>query len=52
MPVALIFVLDLDGTLAETAGDLIGALNFILVGRSCPCRSPPRARCLAPAGGR
>jgi phosphoglycolate phosphatase-like HAD superfamily hydrolase len=23
-------VFDLDGTLAETAGDLIGALNFVL----------------------
>ena len=30
MPIAPTLVFDLDGTLAETAGDLIGTLNFVL----------------------
>ncbi|MFZ1963667.1 MAG: phosphoglycolate phosphatase, partial [Roseiarcus sp.] len=32
MPVAPTLVFDIDGTLADTAGDLIGALNVILAG--------------------
>ena len=46
-------VYDLDGTLADTAGDLMGALNFVLGARaSRRCRSRTPARCSAPAGGR
>ena len=54
MPVAPTLVFDLDGTLAETAGDLIGALNFVLAGegRRAGAGRRARARCSAPAGGR
>jgi len=47
---ALIF--DLDGTLAETAGDLIGALNFVLAGEGIAAVPVSAARSLLGAGGR
>ena len=46
-------VFDIDGTLAETAGDLIGALNVVLDGEGIgPFRSRRRVRCSARAGAR
>lgn len=47
---ALIF--DLDGTLAETAGDLIGALNFVLAREGVEDVPVAAARSLLGAGGR
>ena len=45
-------VFDLDGTLAETAGDLIGALNFVLAGEGIEAVPFSAARSLLGAGGR
>ncbi len=45
-------VFDLDGTLAETAGDLMGALNHVLVGDGLPPLPVGQARSLLGAGGR
>jgi phosphoglycolate phosphatase len=45
-------VLDLDGTLAETAGDLIGALNFVLAREGIEAVPVAAARSLLGAGGR
>ena len=45
-------VLDLDGTLAETAGDLIGALNFVLGREGIDPVPVEAARSLLGAGGR
>jgi phosphoglycolate phosphatase len=46
MPSPPVLVFDLDGTLAETAGDLMGTLNVILA------RWPARAACWARARAR
>ncbi len=48
----LVLVLDLDGTLAETAGDLIAALNFVLAGEGVDPVPVEAARSLLGAGGR
>lgn len=45
-------VLDLDGTLAETAGDLIGALNVVLASEGIEPVPVAAARSLLGAGGR
>ena len=45
-------VFDLDGTLAETAGDLIGALNFVLAREDIAPVPVSAARSLLGAGGR
>ena len=45
-------VFDLDGTLAETAGDLMGALNHVLTGDGLPPLPVADARNLLGAGGR
>ena len=45
-------VFDLDGTLAETAGDLMGALNHVLAGDGLPPLPVGDARSLLGAGGR
>ena len=45
-------VFDLDGTLAETAGDLMGALNHVLAGDGLPPLPVEEARNLLGAGGR
>jgi phosphoglycolate phosphatase len=45
-------ILDLDGTLAETAGDLIGALNFVLAREGVEDVPVAAARSLLGAGGR
>ena len=37
-----ILVFDLDGTLADTAPDLIGTLNMLLAREGLPSRSPGR----------
>src|ERR1700722_15499557 len=42
-------VFDLDGTLAETAGDLIGALNYVLAGQGVDAVPAAAARSLAGA---
>ncbi|MGD0641891.1 MAG: HAD-IA family hydrolase [Roseiarcus sp.] len=52
MPAAPTLVFDLDGTLAETAGDLIGALNFVLAGEGIAPVPLAAARSLLGAGGR
>ncbi|MGD0562903.1 MAG: HAD-IA family hydrolase [Roseiarcus sp.] len=52
MPVAPTLVFDLDGTLAETAGDLIGALNFVLAREGIAPVPRAAARALLGAGGR
>ncbi len=52
MPVAPTLVFDLDGTLAETAGDLIGALNFVLAGEGIAPAPLAGARSLLGAGAR
>jgi phosphoglycolate phosphatase len=52
MPVATTLVFDLDGTLADTAGDLIGALNFVLAGEGIAPVPVAAARSLLGAGGR
>ena len=45
-------VYDLDGTLADTAGDLMGALNFVLGREGLPALPVDNARSLLGAGGR
>ena len=46
-------VFDLDGTLAETAGDLMGALNHVLAGDDLPPLPVAQAAaCWGPAVGR
>lgn len=45
-------VYDLDGTLADTAGDLMGALNFVLDREGLPTLPVENARSLLGAGGR
>lgn len=45
-------IFDLDGTLAETAGDLMGALNAVLAGDGIPPLPIDQARSLLGAGGR
>ena len=45
-------VFDIDGTLAETAGDLIGALNVVLHGEGLAPLPVEAARSLLGAGGR
>ena len=45
-------VFDLDGTLAETAGDVIRALNVVLAEEGIAAVSPTSARWLLGAGGR
>jgi len=45
-------VFDLDGTLAETAGDLIGTLNFVLAGEGIEAVPLSAARSLLGAGAR
>ena len=47
-----LLVFDLDGTLAETAGDLIAALNHVLAGEDIPALHVSQARTLLGAGGR
>jgi phosphoglycolate phosphatase len=50
--VAPLLVFDLDGTLAETAGDLMAALNHVLAGEGIPAVDVSQARMLLGAGGR
>ena len=45
-------IFDLDGTLAETAGDLMGALNAVLESEGIPSLPVHQARTLLGAGGR
>jgi phosphoglycolate phosphatase len=52
MPDAPLLVFDLDGTLAETAGDLIGTLNVILAREGIPSVELGDARTLLGAGAR
>jgi phosphoglycolate phosphatase len=47
-----ILVFDLDGTLADTAPDLIGTLNVLLAREGLGPRSPDAARALVGAGAR
>jgi len=47
-----VLALDLDGTLAETAGDLIGALNVVLASEGIEAVPVEAARSLLGAGGR
>lgn len=49
-PATIVF--DLDGTLAETAGDLMGALNVVLQGEGIAPLPVDQARSLLGAGGR
>jgi phosphoglycolate phosphatase len=49
---APVLVFDLDGTLAETAGDLIDALNVVLAGEGVAPLPTESARSLLGAGGR
>jgi phosphoglycolate phosphatase len=52
MPEVRTLVFDLDGTLAETAGDLIGTLNFVLAGEGIAPVPISAARSLLGAGAR
>ena len=52
MPIAPTLVFDLDGTLADTAGDLIGALNVVLAREGVAPLPLASARSLLGAGGR
>ena len=52
MSVAATLVFDLDGTLADTAPDLMGALNFVLVREGVAPLPVAAARRLLGAGGR
>ncbi len=47
-----ILVFDLDGTLADTAPDLIGTLNMLLAREGLPLQSPQAARALVGGGAR
>jgi phosphoglycolate phosphatase len=49
---APILVFDLDGTLADTARDLIGTLNVLLAREGLPAVAPEAARSLVGAGAR
>lgn len=49
---APILVFDLDGTLADTARDLIGTLNVLLAREGLPTVAPSAARSLVGAGAR
>ncbi len=49
---APIIVFDLDGTLADTAPDLIGTLNLLLARAGLELQSPQAARALVGAGAR
>lgn len=49
---APILVFDLDGTLADTACDLIGTLNVLLMREGLPVVAPEAARSLVGAGAR
>lgn len=51
-PNTRVLVFDLDGTLAETAGDLIAALNVVLAQDGLPPLALDQARVLLGAGGR
>ena len=48
----LTIVYDLDGTLADTAGDLMGALNFVLEREGLAALPVENARSMLGAGGR
>lgn len=50
--IAPLVVFDLDGTLAETAGDLIASLNAVLAEDAIPPVAREQARVLLGAGGR
>ncbi len=52
MPAPPVLVFDLDGTLAETAGDLMGTLNVILVREGLAPLPVAQARSLLGAGAR
>ena len=52
MPDAVTLVFDLDGTLAETAGDLIAALNFVLAPEGIAPTPVAAARSLVGGGAR
>lgn len=52
MPRAPILVFDLDGTLADTARDLIATLNVLLLQEGLPTVAPHAARYLVGAGAR
>ncbi len=47
-----ILVFDLDGTLADTAPDLIGTLNVLLAREGLPAQAPREARAFVGAGAR
>jgi len=47
-----ILVFDLDGTLADTAPDLIGTLNVLLAREGLPSQAPVDARVFVGAGAR
>ncbi len=47
-----IAVFDLDGTLAETAGDLVGTLNAVMAGEGLPALPFERAKDMIGAGAR
>jgi phosphoglycolate phosphatase len=47
-----ILVFDLDGTLADTAPDLIGTLNMLLAREGLPTQAPREARVFVGAGAR
>jgi phosphoglycolate phosphatase len=49
---APLLVLDLDGTIAETAGDLIGTLNIVLADEGLPPVSLESGRAMVGAGAR
>lgn len=52
LPPAPLVVFDLDGTLADTAGDLMAALNFVLEREGLHALPVEQARTLLGAGGR
>ncbi len=52
MPALPLLVFDLDGTLAETAGDLIATLNVLMAREGLPAVEIGQARTLLGAGGR
>lgn len=45
-------VFDLDGTLVDTIGDLVAALNHVLVAQDCPALSEDKARTMVGHGAR
>lgn len=52
MAVSPLVIFDLDGTLVDTAPDLIGALNFVLAREGLAALPPARARNMIGAGAR